>query len=109
MSSVNEKLGGVITMKYLALGKIGGRAGPLRFLMLAHGVDFEETLFPMSEWPAKKAAMIESGENPCGAVPVIACGDKSLCQTVAIMRYILTAGGIGSSDAYTCFQQVSTC
>ena len=61
MSSVNEKLGGVVTMKYLALGKIGGRAGPLRFLMLAHGVDFEETLFPMSEWPAKKAAMIKSG------------------------------------------------
>jgi hypothetical protein len=106
MSPINEKLGGTVTMKYFALGGIGGRAGPLRFLMLAHNVDFSEDLFPMSEWGPKKAAMVESGENPCGALPVVTFGDQKLCQTVSIMRYIITAGGIGSSDAYVGYKQV---
>jgi len=65
-----------------------GRAEPIRWILAAGKVKFDEEKFGFDKWPAKK------GETPCGSVPVLEVDGKPLCQTVAIARYAGTIGGL---------------
>ena len=80
-----------VEFKYLKLGALGGRGGCVRFFMLAHGIDFTEELYDMgTDWPAAKAKIIESGENPAGTVPVVKYDGKVLAQHFdVLLRHVL--------------------
>eukprot|EP00549_Striatella_unipunctata_P013397 CAMPEP_0118702426 /NCGR_PEP_ID=MMETSP0800-20121206/17889_1 /TAXON_ID=210618 ORGANISM="Striatella unipunctata, Strain CCMP2910" /NCGR_SAMPLE_ID=MMETSP0800 /ASSEMBLY_ACC=CAM_ASM_000638 /LENGTH=220 /DNA_ID=CAMNT_0006603635 /DNA_START=371 /DNA_END=1033 /DNA_ORIENTATION=- len=101
-----------LALKYLNLGPVGGRGGVQRFFMLAHGIKFEETLFtPSEEWGAEKKRLIETGENPCGSVPVTyITGDgdqdsKTLSQHIATCRYLARVNKFDTGDIYKDFVQ----
>lgn len=81
-----------LSFKYLDIKPLAGRGGVLRFFMLIHGFQFEETLVPMKEWSGVKAKMLESNENPCGSLPVLTVNDDDsipeLSQHIALCRYL---------------------
>mmetsp|Transcript_17085 Transcript_17085/g.53361 ORF Transcript_17085/g.53361 Transcript_17085/m.53361 type:complete len:212 (+) Transcript_17085:73-708(+) len=88
-----------VDFKYLNFGGIGGRGGVVRFFMLANDIAYKETLItPGEEWAAAKKAMMESGENPAGTVPIVQYDGKMLTQHVAIMRQLAKDRGVASSD-----------
>lgn len=94
-----------VNFKYLDLGSIGGRGGTLRFFLLANGIPYDETLYPMGsdEWVAEKARLISSGENPCGTVPVVYNFDSNsieLSQHIAICRFVARSNKVDSGDAF---------
>ncbi|KAL7564469.1 hypothetical protein ACA910_001563 [Epithemia clementina (nom. ined.)] len=97
-----------IHFKYLDVGKIAARGGAFRFYLLANGIPYEETLFKASpdSWGVEKKRLIESGENPCGTVPVVYLKDDKnnnnvqLSQHIAISRYLARTYNIDSGDAY---------
>eukprot|EP00632_Arachnochrysis_sp_CCMP2950_P002630 CAMPEP_0185703682 /NCGR_PEP_ID=MMETSP1164-20130828/15248_1 /TAXON_ID=1104430 /ORGANISM="Chrysoreinhardia sp, Strain CCMP2950" /LENGTH=216 /DNA_ID=CAMNT_0028370987 /DNA_START=73 /DNA_END=723 /DNA_ORIENTATION=- len=90
-----------ISFRYLDFGAIGGRGGVVRFFLLAHGLDFDETLYnPATEWPAVKKALVESGENPAGTMPIVTIDGAQLTQHIAIMREIAKRRGISASGDF---------
>uniref|UniRef100_A0A7S2ZME8 Glutathione transferase n=1 Tax=Rhodosorus marinus TaxID=101924 RepID=A0A7S2ZME8_9RHOD len=99
----NEK----IHMKYLQLGGIGGRGGVVRFFMLAHGLEYEEELYGMTDgsWTERKESMFKTGENPAGTLPLLEVDGKQVTQHVAAMRYIARVRDLTTGDAYGEFVQ----
>jgi hypothetical protein len=102
----------LLVFKYLNLGAIGGRGGVQRFFMLANDIKFEEELFaPGDAWAAEKKRMMETGDNPCGTVPVtIFSGDEegaaqSLSQHIAVCRYLARLHKLDTGDAYKDYVQ----
>eukprot|EP00611_Tribonema_gayanum_P007695 TRINITY_DN1711_c0_g2_i7.p1 TRINITY_DN1711_c0_g2~~TRINITY_DN1711_c0_g2_i7.p1 ORF type:complete len:223 (+),score=80.81 TRINITY_DN1711_c0_g2_i7:183-851(+) len=105
MTSLNAKLGGPVKLSYFNFVPVGGRGGQVRFLLLALGIEFEEDLISVDEWPARKQALIDSGDNPCGAVPVLQIGDLMLFQSVSLARYVCSITGIGPTEPIKMYQQ----
>ena len=58
-----------------------GRAEPIRMLLHFAGIEYDDTRFPGSEWPAIKAT------TPLGFVPVIKIDSKQYCQSQSLIRY----------------------
>lgn len=58
-----------------------GRAEPIRMLLHFAGIDYEDTRFPGSEWPAVKET------TPLGFVPVMKIDGKQYCQSQSLIRY----------------------
>ena len=89
-----------VSFEYLDLGHIGGRGGTLRFFLLAHQIPYQEKLVPMTEWDTEKKRLVESGENPCGTVPVVYMDDdnRQLSQHIAITRYLARVHNLTSGD-----------
>jgi len=58
-----------------------GRAEPIRMLLFFADIDYEDTRFPGSEWPAIKAT------TPLGVVPVMKIDGKQYCQSQSLIRY----------------------
>lgn len=100
-----------LTFKYLDLKPLAGRGGVLRFFMLIHGMDFQETLIPMKEWGAAKAKMLESNENPCGSVPVLMVNDDDtipeLSQHIALCRYLYRKSGASGASTLTALEELT--
>ncbi|KAG5180120.1 hypothetical protein JKP88DRAFT_279820 [Tribonema minus] len=105
MASLNAKLGGPVKLSYFDVLPVGGRGGQVRFLLLALGIKFEEDLFGFDAWPARKQALIDSGDNPCGAVPILQIGDLKLFQSVSMMRYVCSVSGVGPTEPIKMYQQ----
>ncbi|KAL7565735.1 hypothetical protein ACA910_005428 [Epithemia clementina (nom. ined.)] len=99
-----------VKFEYLDLGHLGGRGGVLRFFLLTHGIPYEETLFKYTPeiWGVEKKRLIESGENPCGTVPVVFLDNNvQLCQHMTICRYMARAHKLDSGDALKdCIQDI---
>ncbi|XP_037083783.1 glutathione S-transferase-like [Pollicipes pollicipes] len=70
-----------------------GRAEPLRWILAAGNVPFEQETFGFDAWPARKP------NTPYGSVPILMVDGQPLCQTLAIARYAGTLGGLVSKDA----------
>lgn len=100
-----------VTFKYLNFGPIGGRGGVQRFFMLANGIPFQEELVtPGPAWEEVKKQMIESEENPCGAVPVTIYQNKAgkemhISQHIAACRYFARVNKLDSGDIYKDYVQ----
>jgi glutathione S-transferase len=80
-----------VTFKYFDLSplKIFGRGGAVRLFLLANNIPFKADDVPFDDkWPTVKAALVESGENPSGALPVMYDGDFQLSECNAISRYL---------------------
>ncbi|CAJ1952881.1 unnamed protein product [Cylindrotheca closterium] len=58
-----------------------GRAEPIRMLLHFAGIEYEDTRFPGSEWPAIKPT------TPLGFVPVMKIDGKQYCQSLSLTRY----------------------
>jgi len=57
-------------------------AEPIRFIFAHAGVEYEDNRIERENWPAVK-------ENyPWGQLPVLQVGDKTLCQSNTIARYL---------------------
>ncbi|XP_037084234.1 glutathione S-transferase-like [Pollicipes pollicipes] len=69
-----------------------GRAEPLRWILAAGNVPFDEQKFGFEEWPAVKPGM------PYGYVPVLMVDGQPLSETMAIARYVGTLAGLVSKD-----------
>lgn len=102
----------VATFKYFNIGKLCGRGGVQRFFMLSHDLSFQEELLTFDKWPEEKAKMIETGENPCGALPVtkfVAENGKTstfdASQTIATCRLLARLHNIGSDSLLGDFVQ----
>lgn len=83
-----------LVLKYLALPhSIGGRGGALRYFLLTQEIPFEEKLFAMGdEWATEKKRLVESGENPCAAVPIIEVVSSKNANDITILpQHIATA------------------
>ena len=86
-------------MHYLQLGPVGGRGGTQRFFMLANGIPFEEKLFAVpGEWGDEKKRLIETGENPCGGVPVTYVDNVHMAQHVGTCRYLARTNKLDTGD-----------
>ena len=86
-------------MHYLQLGPVGGRGGTQRFFMLANGIPFEEKLFAVpGEWGNEKKRLIETGENPCGGVPVTYVDNVHMAQHVSTCRYLARTNKLDTGD-----------
>jgi Glutathione S-transferase, C-terminal domain len=88
-----------IVLKYFTLPHgLGGRGGAQRFVLLANGIPFTDELVAMDYWFAEgKAKALESGENPCGTLPVVFVGENkewSLSQHIASSRYLAHLHGV---------------
>lgn len=93
-----------INFHYLNLGSFGGRGGVVRFFLLASGIPMEETLYDTSAevWGVEKKRLIDSGDNPCGTLPVVYTNDNNggaLSQHIAICRYIARSSKLDTGDA----------
>ncbi|CAM9543390.1 unnamed protein product [Choristocarpus tenellus] len=93
-----------IAITYLDI-PLGGRGGAVRFFALLHGLTFDFNTVKLSDWPAEKARLKESCENPCGSLPVVQVGAHTLIEHVATMRYIARTNNLTTGDAYGDFVQ----
>jgi len=100
------------TLKYFQLGPLAARGGVQRFFMLTHDIPFQDQLFVLGgpEWPVEKTRMVQSGENPCGTLPVTTMTNQDgtehfLSQHIATCRYLAHLHNITSGDAYTDYIQ----
>mmetsp|Transcript_26308 Transcript_26308/g.41155 ORF Transcript_26308/g.41155 Transcript_26308/m.41155 type:complete len:224 (+) Transcript_26308:114-785(+) len=98
--SANDKIGGKPLFEYLELPvPISARGGVTRFFMLAHEIDFDEKLHPLSTWGSTtKPEYIASGKNPTGQLPIVTIGGKTLTQHIAIIRLFARQMGECGSD-----------
>lgn len=99
-----------VKLTYFHFGSIGGRGGALRFFLLANDIVYEDNLKTMGEWPAEKKRLVESGENPCGSIPVTYMkseqgDDLHLSQHVSTMRYLANVNKLPPHDAYHTYIQ----
>ncbi|KAL7565734.1 hypothetical protein ACA910_005427 [Epithemia clementina (nom. ined.)] len=99
-----------IKFRYIELGHLSSRGGALRFFLLANDIPYEETIvsFAPEAWAVEKKRLIESGENPCGSVPVVYLENNvQLSQHMAICRYVARTHQVDSGDALKdCFQDI---
>lgn len=101
-----------VQVTYLNLGPIGGRGGTLRFFLLANDIAYEDNLKEMGEeWDTEKKRLMETGENPCGSVPVTYMksekGDEDLhlSQHISTMRYLANVNKLSPEDSYHSYIQ----
>ena len=98
-----------VSFKYLDLGHIGGRGGTLRFFLLANGIPYTEDLYQYNDsvWGVEKKRLVESGENPCGTVPVAYTedGQHHLSQHISMARYFARINKLDSGDAWKDYVQ----
>ncbi|KAL5019341.1 hypothetical protein ScPMuIL_005063 [Solemya velum] len=59
-----------------------GGAEPIRMAFAAGGVEFEDVRVQIAEWPSLKP------KTPQGHLPVLEVNGKTLCQSMAILRYV---------------------
>jgi glutathione S-transferase len=72
-----------------------GRAEVIRLVLAEAGVEYDEQLVTMENFPAMK----KSGELPFGAVPAWREGDFTLAQSSAIANYLARQHGLYPKDA----------
>eukprot|EP00899_Mesostigma_viride_P026090 jgi/Mesvir1/6666/Mv12428-RA.1 len=102
----NKSAGGKPVYVYFNLPHgLYGRGGVLELFMRVHGIEFEVQRCSDADWPAMKRQLIESGENPCGTLPILRIGGKVLSQHVSIMKYLAIVRGIAPKDAAAQFAQ----
>lgn len=91
-----------VTLKYFNFGPLGARGGVTRFFMLANNIDFKEELIDFgTDWPTEKKRLLDSGENPCGTVPLVYTPESEvLSQHIATCRLLAKRNGISSGDDY---------
>ena len=98
-----------VSFKYLDLGHIGGRGGTLRFFLLANSIPYKEDLYQYNDsvWGVEKKRLVESGENPCGTVPVAYTedGHHHLSQHISMARYFARINQLDSGDAWKDYVQ----
>lgn len=101
-----------VTFKYLNISPLAGRGGVQRFFMLSNGIPFTEELFTPGpdSWGVEKLRMIESGENPCGTVPLLIIKsddgeDKHFTQHIAGCRYMARINNLDTGDHYKDYVQ----
>ena len=95
------KISDPIVFRYLMLPNgLGGRGAVTRFFFLANNIPFTEDNVSMADWGAgEKVKSIESGENPCGTLPILYVGDKQedashVIQHIAMSRFIARLHGV---------------
>eukprot|EP00270_Netrium_digitus_P008585 TRINITY_DN2577_c0_g1_i1.p1 TRINITY_DN2577_c0_g1~~TRINITY_DN2577_c0_g1_i1.p1 ORF type:complete len:214 (+),score=34.32 TRINITY_DN2577_c0_g1_i1:104-745(+) len=86
MAPGNDAIGGKPILTYLDIGTIG-RGEVVRLFLFEAGIEFEDIRIPMSEWPAKKAGLIESCKNVLGNVPILELNGTLYVQSIPIIRY----------------------
>lgn len=105
----------LVVFKYLNLLPVGARGGVTRFFLLSQGIDFEEDLVPMADWPAEKKRLVATGENPSGTLPVVYMkktdnenDTPSMAahpQHIAVSRYLARVYKVTSGDDYKDYVQ----
>ncbi|MFT4978394.1 MAG: glutathione S-transferase [Myxococcota bacterium] len=69
-----------------------------RLALTAAGVDFEDNRIQRDQWLALKPTL------PFGALPLLTDGDRQLCQTTTILRYIGSSHGMHPTDPWKAAQ-----
>uniref|UniRef100_A0A0G4FDH3 GST N-terminal domain-containing protein n=1 Tax=Chromera velia CCMP2878 TaxID=1169474 RepID=A0A0G4FDH3_9ALVE len=77
-----------VVLKYFDTGKYAARGGILRLWLRETGIPFSEETVPHDEWPALKAELKGTWENPTGELPMMTYQGKSFYGTNAIGRYL---------------------
>lgn len=103
-----------LVFQYLNLLPVGARGGVTRFFMLSQGIDFSEQLIAMSDWPAVKKRLVESGRNPAGSLPILYSTNshdtnkeqqQAHPQHIAVCRYLARIHGVTANDDYKDYVQ----
>ena len=98
-----------LVFQYLNLLPLGARGGVTRFFMLSQGIDFQEQLISMADWPTVKKRLVETGQNPAGSLPIIYNADndneQAHPQHIAVSRYLARIHGVTSGDDYKDYVQ----
>lgn len=71
-----------------------GRAEAVRVMLHAAGIDFQDTRFAHTDWPALKPT------TPLGAVPVLKIDGVSHVQCLALARYAAKKAGFYPDDPF---------
>lgn len=90
--------------KYLQL-PLMARGGVVNNFLGVHGVAFDSTLIPMSEWGATEKERTTREENPCGTLPIVFWEGKTLVQHISTMRYIANVSGLAPRDPWASYVQ----
>lgn len=84
-----DALSGNVELKYFDIGPKGSRGGPVRFMLQLHEVDFDENkIAPDASWMDVKKQLIESGENPCGTLPILTIDGNTYFHHLPILRLL---------------------
>ncbi|XP_078589984.1 hematopoietic prostaglandin D synthase-like isoform X1 [Branchiostoma floridae x Branchiostoma japonicum] len=67
---------------------VRARAEPTRLVFAAAGVDYEDVRIQRNEWPGLKP------NTPMGQLPVLEVGGVTICQSMAIARYVAKETGL---------------
>jgi len=78
----------------LSYFNVKAKAYPLRLMLNAGNVDFEDCKYEFPDWVKVKADM------PMGQMPVLEYKNQKLCQTTAIAEFIAAATGLAPKDAW---------
>ena len=110
MTVLSKNAASPIVFKYLNLLPVGGRGGVTRFFLLSQGIDFEEDLCAMADWPAEKKRLVTTGENPSGSLPVVYMNNANGAavahpQHIAVSRYLARVHKVTSGDDYKDYVQ----